>query len=166
VIGPLDAPVKLVEFSDFQCPYCAQLKPRLRDILARHRGRVAILYRHFPLQRLHPYAFSAANASECAAVQGRFQEFHDVLYEDQAAIGHRPWRDFALSASVPDLSRFERCVADTAFAFRVRADEGLARSINLGGTPTIIVDGLELGGPTLAELEKQVEDAVRRARRR
>ena len=78
-MGPANAPVRILEFSDFQCPYCARLQPTLQAIRAKYPDRVAVVYRHFPLAD-HPHAMQAALASECAAAQGRFERFHDILF--------------------------------------------------------------------------------------
>lgn len=164
-MGAADAPVKLVEFSDFQCPFCASLKPALARILEKYPAEVAIVYRHFPLQRIHPHAFEAARASECASAQGRFRQYHDALYARQVAIGVMSWGDFAEAAGVPDLRGFRSCMADTAHAGAVRTDLATATELGLRGTPTIILDGYVLTGPGLADLERRVDRAVRATRR-
>lgn len=154
-MGPAGAPVTIVEFSDFQCPACRVLAGRLRELRARHPDRVAVLYRHFPLPS-HPFAEPAAQASDCAARQGRFEAFHDALYSRQESIGSTPWTSFAQMANIPDLPSFERCM-------RGGASPGLARDRAAGGelgvnaTPTLLVNGVVLrGAPTVEALEQLV----------
>src|SRR5690349_23884305 len=86
VIGRNDAPKQIVAFSDFQCPYCAEARTQIDSILARNPG-VSVVFRHLPIQSIHPHAFNAAVASECAGEQDRFRAFHDALFDAQAEIG-------------------------------------------------------------------------------
>lgn len=145
-IGPEDAAVTLVTFSDFECPTCAFLAteefPRLRE---KYPGRVALVYRHWPLSR-HRFAYPAARAAECAAQQGRFEDFHDVVYAQQDSIGVKTFAEMASEAGVPDLGRFETCAGDTEPVPSIEAD--IAKAVELGGigTPTLVVNGLLLRG--------------------
>lgn len=165
VIGPDHAPVKLVEFSDFQCPFCAQLQETLGGVRAAYPEEVAIVYRHLPIERLHDHAIAAANAAECAAQQGMFAEYHDALYEEQWAIGRRPWSSFAEAVGVPDLGAFDACVRDSSYVETVRADLALARELGFRGAPTVIVSGYVLEAASIGELEQRVDKLVRAARR-
>ena len=85
--GRAEASVTLVEFSDFQCPFCAQFRLTLNKVVAKYSDRVTLVYRHFPLDEIHPYARTAALAAECAADQRRFAEFRDLLFKEQTLIG-------------------------------------------------------------------------------
>jgi protein-disulfide isomerase len=98
VMGPRGARVTIVEFSDFQCPFCGQAAQALQGVRERYPD-VAIVYRHLPLEA-HPHAFAAAVASECAAEQGAFQAFHDHLFAHQDSIGVTPWDSVAHRAGV------------------------------------------------------------------
>lgn len=99
-LGSRDAPVVIVEFADFQCPFCAVAARSLRELRSRV-DEVAILYRHFPLDAIHPHATDAAIAAECAAAQGMFEAYHDLLFAEQRAIGSIEWTDFGERAGVP-----------------------------------------------------------------
>jgi protein-disulfide isomerase len=161
VLGRADAPVKIVTFSDFQCPFCAQVNAEVDRIRAQDTTRVAIVYRHFPLEALHPHAFAAAMAAECAGAQGRFEAYHDALFAAQAEIGTRSWRSFAESAGVPSLDAFDACVKDQRFAGVVRRDQAAGREIGVSGTPTFIFDGkMVVGLPGAEKLEGQVRRAL------
>lgn len=163
-LGPADAPVRILEFADFQCPYCAALEPDLDSLRSRYPGQVAVIYRHFPIPS-HRYAVSAAQASECAAAQGRFDTFHDALFAAQDSIGHYAWRRFAQIAGVPDRRAFDICVGAHTFQDRVSQDAAAAHSIGALGTPTLVVNGVMLTGSS-AQLDSVVEVAVRAFRNR
>jgi protein-disulfide isomerase len=163
VIGQRDAPQQIVAFSDFQCPFCAEAREQMDSILALEPGRVAVVYRHFPIQSIHPHAFTAALASECAGAQDRFRAYHDALFDAQAEIGQTTWREFAQRASVPALDDFDRCVAEQRFADRVRSDMEAARALGIDGTPTFIYAGRMVFGVPGA---RTVGERVRRARSR
>lgn len=83
ILGSADAPVTIVEFSDFQCPYCAQVIEPLNNLIAKYPGKIRFVYRHFPLTDIHAVAFQSAVASECAALQGKFWEFHALLFSNR-----------------------------------------------------------------------------------
>lgn len=161
-IGGVDAPVTIVEFSDFQCPYCAQFAlDVLRPARRGRPGDVALIYRHWPLS-IHSHAFDAAIASECAAAQGRFEPFHDALFAGQDSIGLLPFEHFAADAGVPDIAAFKACRADGAIARRVERDRDLARAIGARGTPTFVVNGYLMRAP----LDSARLDSIIRAARR
>lgn len=159
-LGNPNAPVRIVEFSDFQCPFCAKTHPVVEAVRRRHPGRVAVLYRHFPLDALHPYARQAAQASECAAAQGRFGEYSTALFAQQDSIGIKPWARFAAEAGVRDAAAFDRCVKDERVAARVERDARAGRETNVQVTPTLVINGtLRPGALTEAELERLVAEA-------
>lgn len=164
VVGDPAAPVRIVEFSDFQCPFCARVAPDLRALVEERPGEVALVFRHLPLEAIHPHAFDAAVASTCAAEQGRFEPMHDLLFERQAEIGTVAWGDFAAEAGVPDADAFAACLESEPVRERVRADASEAERLRIGGTPTLIVNGLAFEGALpRAELEAQVDAALERA---
>lgn len=163
VIGPASAKVRIVEFSDFQCPFCGAIQPTLRRLLAEYPGEVAIVFKQLPLQA-HPWAFEAAGASECAAQQGAFAAYHDALFGNQAAISGSSWDTTAVRAHVPDLAAFDRCMKGKTYRLSVERDVATAKELGLTGTPTFIVDGMALLGPSAEELESRVKSAVKRSR--
>ena len=160
-IGPRDAPVKIVEFSDFQCPFCARVQGGLDEVRRQYPDEVAVVYRHFPLEAIHPHAMTAALASECAAEQGQFKAMHDRLFEGQDSIGQKPFVSFAGEAGVQDSVEFQKCLDEERYAEKVSSDIEVARSIDLRGTPSIIVDGTLLPGtPSARDLEEWVVRAL------
>lgn len=152
LFGPPDARVRIVEFSDFECPFCARVKKDLRVVREQFPADVAIVYRHFPLEGTHRYARAAAQAAECAGEQGRFEVYHDALYADQHAIGLRSWLTYAEISEVPDLERFAACVAGGRFMERIDRDLQAGRSAGVQATPTFVVGGRMFSG-TLSEEE-------------
>jgi len=109
-IGPLDTPVEIVEFVDFQCPFCRQAQPVLDSILTRYAGEVTLIIQHLPLSAIHPNALDAAMAAECAGAQGRLASMVRVLFREQRSLGSRPWEEFATEAGVTDEREFSRCM--------------------------------------------------------
>jgi protein-disulfide isomerase len=156
-LGRSDAPVRIVEFSDFQCPFCARTHPVVEAVRRRHPDRVAVLYRHFPLDAIHPYARPAAVASECAAEQGRFGEFATLLFARQDSLGTTPWSRFAAGAGVADAAAFERCVRESRTMPAVERDAKVGAETKIEVTPTLVINGmLRPGAITEAELDSLV----------
>lgn len=156
-LGPRDAPVVIVEFADFQCPFCATAARNLRELRSRVGDQVAVIYRHFPLMSIHPFAWDAAVAAECAGEQGRFEAFHDALFASQEDIGHKEWGIFAEEAAIPSPAQFADCLGQEWATERVREDARVAARLGLTGTPSVIVNDLLLPGtPSLEELEAHV----------
>lgn len=163
-IGPADAPVTIVEFSDFQCPFCAVAAETLRDLRERFGDSIAIVYRHFPLTEIHPHATAAAIASECAAEQGRFEAFHDALFASQDSIGRVDWTWFASRAGLAQAEAFENCIAEERTAPVVARDEAAGRTLGVAGTPTLLVnDRRLLGRADGALLDSLVSAALARS---
>jgi predicted DsbA family dithiol-disulfide isomerase len=153
-MGPADADVVVVVFCDFLCPACAsfatQTYPALRD---RYPGRVALVYRHWPLSR-HWLTHPAVRAAECAADQGRFAEFHDLLFTEHGAVTRRSFRDFAVQAGVEDIGTFDSCYWRNDAIVAVERDTRKARRLGGIGTPTVVVNGwLLVGGVSLELLD-------------
>ena len=166
-IGSRDAAVTIVEFADFQCPYCALAESTLRSIRAKYPNDVAVVYRHYPLKSIHPYAVTAAMASECAAGQGRFEQFHDLLFEERDSVGTKAWTSFAHAAGVTDLHEFTKCLGRRDVAARIEEDVKAAQELNITVTPTLIVrDSLFPGAPVEAELDRTIAALLRSRSRR
>jgi protein-disulfide isomerase len=166
-LGTASARLKLVEFGDFQCPVCRTLHFTLMQLQRETESNLVVIFRHLPLEALHPYAEAAASASECAAAQGRFAAFHDSLFVDQEALGVRSWDDFARAAGVRDLHRFSACIKSEGPRSLVESDAALGRGIGLRGTPTLILDGeLYSGGSmSLGELKNWIQEHRREGAR-
>ena len=138
-LGPSHAPVTLVEYGDFECPNCKQAAPAVKLLLERFRGRVRLIWRHFPLEEVHPHALQAALASEVAAAQGKFWPMHDLLFENQRHLKLPHLRGYAERLEL-DMVRYDADMSDTVYLQRVREDiEGGARS-GVRSTPTFFIN--------------------------
>ena len=158
--GPPTAAVSIVEFSDFQCPFCRIMAVRLDSLRQEYPNDVQVVYRHYPLAR-HTAAIAAARSSDCAGEQGRFWPMHDALFGTQPDIGRKPWRVFAQQAGVPDLPRFDRCMGRTDDEALAR-DTAAANRLEVSGTPTLLVnDQLLPGAAPLDVLRAAVDRSLR-----
>ena len=146
-IGPANARFSIVEFGDFECPSCAAYSRVLDSVRARYPNDFAIVFHHLPLP-YHRLAYPLARASECAAQQGRFPEFHDWTFAGQAKLGILPISEIGAQIKVADTLAFRRCALDTARVARIEEDVTLAKRLDLPGTPSLIVEGV-LHGPDL-----------------
>lgn len=166
-IGPADAAVTVIEFSDFQCPYCKQHTEMLQRLRARYGDRLSIAFRHYPLSSIHPHAEDAALAAECASEQQRFEAYHDLLFASQDSIGQRSWTSLAEAADVPDMERFEGCMRDRIPAARIAADRKAGDDLGVAATPTSIVNGMKMvGALDESVFTSAIDEALRRAERR
>ena len=162
VIGPVSAPVTIVEFADFQCPYCGTLYQRLALVRQRYPSQTRIVFRHYPLERLHPFALQAAIASECAAQQGRFERYYSELFGNQSVIGVKSWEEFAKNAGVGSISSFRACFRSGREPPEIAADISAGDRLQVGGTPTILINDLRMeGAPELSTLDSLVDIALR-----
>jgi len=154
--GSALAPVTIIEFSDFQCPYCREAADVLKAVMAKYPGSVALVYRHLPLQNLHPLARAAAIAAECAADQGQFWRYHDALF-DADSLSLAALSRSAVKAGVADRERFVACRASAATAAIVDRDVRAARGLGLQATPAILVnEHLVIGGAQSAVIDSLV----------
>ena len=146
LLGPRAAPVMLVEYGDFECPYCGQAHLILRELLREVGGAVRLAFRHFPLAQIHPHAQAAAEAAEAAGAQHKFWEMHDILFENQDALEDEDLLGYAQALGL-DLERFQLDLLRHAFAPRVREDflSGVRSGVN--GTPTFFINGQRHDGP-------------------
>lgn len=161
-IGPDDAPVKILEFGDYECPGCQSFHSTLKAVLAEFPGSVAFIYRHFPLP-YHKQAYPAARAAECAADQGRFKHYHDLLYDHSDRLGE--WDVIARMAAIPRLEAFQSCMRDTARVVQVEQDRVAASSFRAAGTPAIIINGVYLAvTPDSARLHDLIAKHLARKR--
>jgi len=161
VMGPAVAAVVVIVFSDFQCPACKMLADDLRIVRENDPQRVRIIYRHYPLPT-HTSAMAAAYASECAAVQGRFEAFHDALFAEQSLIGHVSWEHFGSVAALKDPAAFARCMTSEIASAAVARDTVDGNRLGLNATPMLLINGVELrGAPTLSALKRLIEQAAK-----
>lgn len=153
--GPSNAPVTIVEFSDFQCPFCAQAEAPLRQLMADYAGKVRLVYRDLPLETIHAQAFQASLAANCANEQGKFWEMHALLFANQSALDKSNLERYALQLGL-DSPRFSTCLATAKYADEIRHDMTAAREYGVNSTPTFFVNGTRVVGiePLRATIDK------------
>ena len=144
-LGAADAPVTLVEFSDFECPYCLAMFSNLKTLQRDYGEKVRVVFRQFPLNSIHPHAQKAAEASLCAADQGKFWELHDAMFEDQGSLAVSDMEKKAEFLGL-DVARFQNCLSDARYADRVKQDVAAGTAAGVIGTPAIFVNGRPLLG--------------------
>jgi diadenylate cyclase len=158
--GPMDAPVTLVKYGDYECPYCGEAHPLLKELQERVGEQVRFVFRHFPLDTVHPRARRAAQAAEAVASQGRFWEMHDLLYERQGELGEEDLMRHAAELGL-DLGRFEEDLTNDNHAWRIEEDRLGGDRAGVRGTPTLFVNGVRYTGPMdLDGLLAAVEEAT------
>lgn len=152
--GIADAPVTLVEFSDFHCPFCKRVQSTLTKVLEKYPGKVRLLFRHLPLDALHPQARSAAEASWCAQDQGKFWEYHDLLFANAPKAAEDDLKHYA-EQIVLDMRTFESCLSQNAHRDSVQRDIDEVTRLGMSGTPAFFINGRFLNGAQ--PLEKFVQ---------
>jgi protein-disulfide isomerase len=158
--GPPDAPVTLVEYGDYECPFCGAAYAIVKAIQERLGDQLCFVFRNFPLTEAHPHAEDAAEAAEAAGGQGKFWPMHDMLYENQDALEPEDLVQYARSLRL-DLPRFVKELSEHVWAERVREDfrSGVRSGVN--GTPTFFINGVRHdGGYDMASLLAAIEEAM------
>jgi protein-disulfide isomerase len=160
VKGDPKAPVTIVEFSDFQCPYCKKSESTLHDILAKYSGRVKLAYLDFPLREIHPQAQVAAEAARCAGEQGKFWEYHDALYAEQSKLDGPELLSRARALHLDEKS-FQACLDSGKFKSKIEADLAQGSKVGVAGTPGFFVNGVFLSGARPeADFEKIIDSQL------
>jgi protein-disulfide isomerase len=145
VKGAKDAPIAIVEFSDFQCPFCKNVNPTLRQVLDRYPGKVKVVWRDYPLVQLHPGAPKAHEAARCAADQGKFWEYHDVLFERSPRHSPDELKRYAQDLKL-DAAVFGQCLDSGKHTAEVNKDVEEGQRLGVTGTPSFFVNGRPLEG--------------------
>ncbi len=171
VKGNPDANVTVVEFSDFQCPACGAAFPATQTVFEKYKEKIRFVYRHFPLTGLHPFAVSAAEASECAADQQKFWEMHDALFQQQSSWtatqsldeAKQNVRSIAQQLGL-NMQSFDACLSGRQKISKVQEDRDAAIRFGVNSTPTFFVNGKLLKGALSAEaFSQEIEAALAKA---
>lgn len=153
--GPANAPVTIIEFSDYECPFCKRAEVVVQEVVKAYPDKVKLVYRHFPLD-FHEQAKPAAEASACAAAQGKFWEFHDKLF---AGSSLSPERYKAIAAEVGlDQAKFDQCVQKNEFKAQIEQDMADASAVGVTGTPAFFINGRMISGAQPFEKFKEIID--------
>jgi protein-disulfide isomerase len=155
-VGDDRARVKIIEFSDLECPFCRRFDQAVRVVQRKYPGDVAMVFVHFPLTQ-HRFAMPAARAVECANQTGQFAQLVALTFDKQDSLGLKSWNSFAQEAGVPDTLRFSRCLADTSQVARIESGLSLGRKLGIHATPTILINGWR---PSVAPAEPELSKIV------
>jgi predicted DsbA family dithiol-disulfide isomerase len=156
--GPSDAPVVIVEFSDFQCPFCLRAVPTVQAVLDKYGSRVAHAYRDFPLDELHPQARKAAEAAHCAAAQGKFWEYRQLLFDSFGKLDRKTLSAHARAIGLT-LPSFDTCLDSGEYADAVQKDYEEGQRLGVNGTPAFFVNGIMLSGAQPASAFEKIINA-------
>jgi protein-disulfide isomerase len=145
VLGTANAPVTLIEFSDFQCPFCARVMPTLKQLKETYGDKLRIVWKDFPLTSIHPQAFKAAEAGQCAREQGKFWELHDRLFANQQALEPEALKQHAAAVGL-DPGKFAACFDASKYGERVQQQMSTGSQLGVGSTPSIFINGRLVAG--------------------
>ena len=161
--GPADAAVTIVEFSDFECPYCGGFYPTLKEIEKNYKDKIRIVYRQFPLTSIHPRAMKAAEASLCANDQGQFWQMHDAMFTDQSKLEVADLKDKAVKLSL-NAAAFNACLDSSKYASNIKNEILEGAKLGVNGTPSMFINGRFLSGDQPYEdLAKLIDEELIRA---
>ena len=162
--GPKDAPITIVEFSDFQCPACRQAFTGLDKLLGKYEGKVKFVYRDFPLLGKHPNAMPAAIAANCALAQGmdKYWAYNHALFTNQQALSETDFKRYAADIKL-DAKKFDSCLTDPKMSEEVKKDLADGEAAGINSTPTFFVNGRMIPGSNMQELSRLIEKELKKA---
>jgi protein-disulfide isomerase/predicted transcriptional regulator len=165
-MGPTNAPVTLVEFSDFDCPFCGRFHPTLKQLSEKYGDQLRIVYRQYPILSLHPNAFKAAEASLCANDQGKFWQMHDVMFQEQGRLSVKELKEKADRIGLGKKD-FDQCLDSGRHTERVQEDMKEASRVGVTGTPALFVNGVfvEGGAVSLETVSRAIDQELARVKR-
>lgn len=157
-LGPQDAPIVIVEFGDFQCPFCKRFfDETYQNLLNAYPGKIRFVFRHLPLESIHPEAFPAAEASMCANEQSTFWQYHDKIFENQDRLGRDLYMQVANDLNL-NMTEFETCLNTRKYEDLIQQDLDFALNLGVRSTPTFFINGLAIVGAQPLETFKQIID--------
>lgn len=156
-IGPEDAPITIVEFSDYQCPYCRRWHDEVyQPLLNAYPGKIRLVYRQFPLTSIHPDAFPAAEAAMCAGAQNAYWPYHDKLFSS-SSLGDSVYMGYAQELGL-NMNEFKSCIEEQTYKDAIQSDLDFAVNLGVRSTPTFFINGLAVVGAQPLDIFKQVID--------
>jgi protein-disulfide isomerase len=155
--GPDNAPVTIVKFEDYQCPYCRQVQPILRELLSQYSDKIRLVHKDLPLDAIHPQARLAAEAARCAGEQGKFWNYHDALYASSPNATQENLKSYAKELGL-DVDAFVRCLGSGKFKSVVQRDLVEGAQLGVTGTPTLFINGREISGTQSKEAFQSILD--------
>lgn len=165
-VGPANAPVTVVEFTDIECPVCRGFDLQMREIRKKYPNDIKWIFVHFPLPQ-HRFARLAAHVVECADKYGRVDQAVELLFRKQDSLGLKPWRSYAREAGIRDSTAFARCLDDKSFMARVDSGRAVGQRLSVKGTPTVILNGWRYGiPPSVVEMSSRIDSLLAAGRAR
>lgn len=156
--GAKNAPITIVEFSDFECPFCSRVNPTIDKVMKEYKGKVKLAFRHNPLP-FHKKAIPAHKAAMAAQEQGKFWEYHDILFKNQRALTEENLVKWAKELGL-NVEKFKKDMKKAEYEKRIKEDQNFARSNGAGGTPSFFINGVRLVGAQPYENFKEIIDAL------
>ncbi|MGH7899092.1 MAG: thioredoxin domain-containing protein [Candidatus Binatia bacterium] len=162
--GPADAPIKFIEFSDYQCPFCARSQATVGQVLDKYDGKVLHIFMDFPLSQIHPMAQPASVAARCAEEQGKFAEYHKLLFEHQRELSQDNFKKWAGELSL-DRAKFDACMASKKFDETISRQLKAGQAAGINGTPGFFVNGIAIkGAQPLEAFQRVIDDELARGK--
>jgi protein-disulfide isomerase len=161
-LGAKDAPITMVEFGDFQCPFCRASENAVKEVRAKYGDKVRLVYMDFPLG-IHQHAMDAANAARCAGEQDKFWQYHDAMFADQSKLAPADLKASAAKLGL-DAKKFDACLDKTKYQPQINQDMAEATKLGVTGTPTFFINGREITGAQPAQkFEEVIDDEMAKA---
>lgn len=160
--GPVDAKVTIVEFADYQCPFCARMVPTLREVVKKYEGKVRWVYRDFPLREIHPEAMPAALAAQCAGDQGKYYEMHDKLFENYQQLNAALYTRLGTELGL-DMNKYNECIKSGKHNDEIMRDYADGSQLGVNGTPSYFINGRKMGnGGDIKEFSRIIDEELAR----
>lgn len=144
-IGSVDAPIQIIEFFDYECPYCLEVNLTLHRMAEKYVNQISVVYEHFPLE-IHEHAFEAAVAAECGRLGNRFEEYHSQLFSNQKKLDSISYDSLAVRTGIENLENFKKCFRDRESSSIVQSGVKLGNQLEIGGVPTFLINGKVVPG--------------------
>ena len=159
VIGTSEGILTIVEFSDFECPFCKAAFPIIREFTSRHTDTVRYIYRDFPVEEIHENARNASIAASCAASQDKFWQYHDRLFQNQSDLSSAALLSYAESSGI-DIASFRKCIVKSEINDEIDEDLKMGRALGVKGTPTWFINGEKIEGVIPLEVWEEILGSV------
>jgi protein-disulfide isomerase len=160
VKGNMNAPVAIVEFSDYQCPYCSKLQPTLNDVLKAYPKDVKLVFKNFPLP-FHSEARNASKAALAAGEQDKFWQMHDIIFENFNELSSEKFKQFAKKIGL-DVNKFTADYNSNKYDFQIQQDINLGTAVGVRGTPTLFVNGQMISNRSFAGFKEAIDNALKK----
>ncbi len=164
-IGPKNAPITIVEFADYQCPFCQKALPTVKEVLAKYKDKVRFVFKNYPLTQIHPQAVSAAVAAECAKEQNKFWEMHEQLFENYSQLSDKLYKSLASELSL-DMTKFSNCQTSLDVQTKIMNQIEYGQALGITATPAFYINGtLLMGAQPLSAFESVINEELAKSKK-